>query len=71
MVCVMHLPNVVFVFLSQAMPDNFHLMDLAIAVAGIVMSFGFTAYTMFMIMVSGENTKRSTTPSPPESWPWV
>jgi PAT family beta-lactamase induction signal transducer AmpG len=52
MVCVMHLPNLVFVFLSQAMPDNFHLINLAIAVEQFGYGFGFTAYTMFMIMVS-------------------
>jgi PAT family beta-lactamase induction signal transducer AmpG len=52
MVCVMHLPNLVFVFLSQAMPDNFHLINLAIAVEQFGYGFGFTAYTMFMIMTS-------------------
>jgi len=52
MVCVMHLPNLVFVFLSQAMPDKFHLINLAIAVEQFGYGFGFTAYTMFMIMVS-------------------
>jgi PAT family beta-lactamase induction signal transducer AmpG len=57
MVCVMHLPNVVFVFLSQAMPDNFHLINLAIAVEQFGYGFGFTAYTMFMIMVSGGEYK--------------
>jgi MFS family permease len=52
MVCAMHLPNLVFVFLSQAMTDNFHLINLCVAVEQFGYGFGFTAYTMFMIMVS-------------------
>ena len=52
MVCAMHLPNLVFVYLSQAMPDNFYLINLCVAVEQFGYGFGFTAYTMFMIMVS-------------------
>jgi PAT family beta-lactamase induction signal transducer AmpG len=52
MVCVMHLPDLVFVYLSQAMPDNFYLINLAVAVEQFGYGFGFTAYTVFMIMVS-------------------
>ncbi|PIV20222.1 MAG: MFS transporter [Deltaproteobacteria bacterium CG_4_8_14_3_um_filter_45_9] len=52
MVCMMHLPNLVFVYVSQTMPDNFHLINLAVAVEQFGYGFGFTAYTMFMIMVS-------------------
>ena len=52
MVCAMHLPDLVFVYLSQAMPDNFYLINLAVAVEQFGYGFGFTAYTMFMIMVS-------------------
>jgi PAT family beta-lactamase induction signal transducer AmpG len=52
MVCVMHLPDLAFVYLSQAMPDNFHLINLCVAIEQFGYGFGFTAYTMFMIMVS-------------------
>jgi PAT family beta-lactamase induction signal transducer AmpG len=52
MVFAMHLPDLVFVYLSQAMPDNFHLINLCVAVEQFGYGFGFTAYTMFMIMVS-------------------
>lgn len=52
MVCAMHLPDLVFVYLSQAMPDNFYLINLAVAVEQFGYGFGFSAYTMFMIMVS-------------------
>jgi PAT family beta-lactamase induction signal transducer AmpG len=52
MVCAMHLPDLVFVYLSQAMPKNFYLINLAVAVEQFGYGFGFSAYTMFMIMVS-------------------
>jgi PAT family beta-lactamase induction signal transducer AmpG len=52
MVCAMHLPNLVFIYVSQALPDNFHLINLCVAVEQFGYGFGFTAYTMFMIMVS-------------------
>ncbi len=52
MVCAVHLPNLVYVYLSQALPDNFHLINLCVAVEQFGYGFGFTAYTMFMIMVS-------------------
>jgi PAT family beta-lactamase induction signal transducer AmpG len=52
MVCVMHLPDLVFVYLSQAQPDHFYLINLAVAVEQFGYGFGFTAYTMFMILVS-------------------
>ena len=52
MVCAMHLPNLVFVYVSQAMPDNVYLINLCVAVEQFGYGFGFTAYTMVMIMVS-------------------
>jgi PAT family beta-lactamase induction signal transducer AmpG len=52
MACAMHLPDVVYVYLSQALPDNFHLINLCVAVEQFGYGFGFTGYTMFMIMVS-------------------
>jgi PAT family beta-lactamase induction signal transducer AmpG len=52
MVCAIHLPDLVFVYLSQVLPDNFLLINLCVAVEQFGYGFGFTAYTMFMIMVS-------------------
>ncbi|MDI6762552.1 MAG: MFS transporter [Thermodesulfobacteriota bacterium] len=52
MVCAVHLPDLVYVYLSQALPDNFYLINLCVAVEQFGYGFGFTAYTMFMIMVS-------------------
>ena len=52
MLCAMNLPNLVYVYFSQAMPDNLYLINLCVAVEQFGYGFGFTAYTMFMIMVS-------------------
>jgi PAT family beta-lactamase induction signal transducer AmpG len=52
MVCAVHLPDFVYVYLSQTLPGNFYLINLCVAVEQFGYGFGFTAYTMFMIMVS-------------------
>jgi MFS transporter, PAT family, beta-lactamase induction signal transducer AmpG len=52
MVCAMHLPNLVFVYLSQALPENVYWVNLCIAAEQFGYGFGFTAFTMFMLMVS-------------------
>jgi len=52
MVCAVHLPDLVYVYLSQTLPDNFYLINLCVAVEQFGYGFGFTAYTMFMIMAS-------------------
>jgi PAT family beta-lactamase induction signal transducer AmpG len=51
MACAVNLPDLVYVYLSQALPDNLHLVNLCVAVEQFGYGFGFTAYTMFMIMV--------------------
>ncbi len=57
MVCAMHLPNLVFVFVSQSLPENVYLISLCVAVEQFGYGFGFTAYTMFMLMVSAGEHK--------------
>ncbi|MBS3906410.1 MAG: MFS transporter [Syntrophaceae bacterium] len=52
MVCALHLPNLVYVYLSQALPGNIYLINLCVAGEQFGYGFGFAAYTMFMIMVS-------------------
>jgi len=52
MVCAMQLPNLIFVYVSQARPDNLYLINLCVALEQFGNGFGFTAFTMFMIMVS-------------------
>lgn len=52
MVIIMNVPDLIFVYLSHAQPDNIWLIGAALAVEQFGYGFGFTAYTMYMIMVS-------------------
>ncbi len=51
MVCAMHLPDAIFIYLSRAMPESLWLINAAITVEQFGYGFGFTAYTLYMIMV--------------------
>jgi len=51
MVFIMHLPDLIFVYLSHYQPQNLWLVGSA-AVEKFGYGFGFTAYTMYMIMVA-------------------
>jgi MFS transporter, PAT family, beta-lactamase induction signal transducer AmpG len=52
MVIIMHVPDLIFVYLSHALPQSIWLVGSAVAVEQFGYGFGFTAYTMYMIMVS-------------------
>ena len=52
MVLIMHLPDLIFVYLSHYQPENIWLIGSAVAVEKFGYGFGFTAYTIYMIMVS-------------------
>ena len=52
MVCAIHLPDAVYIFLSQYQPENFLIITSAVAVEQFGYGFGFTAYLLYMIMVS-------------------
>ncbi|HTY59488.1 MAG TPA: AmpG family muropeptide MFS transporter [Bacteroidota bacterium] len=52
MVIVMHLPDLMFVYLSQFQPESFLLINAAVALEQFGYGFGFTAYMLYMIMVS-------------------
>jgi MFS transporter, PAT family, beta-lactamase induction signal transducer AmpG len=52
MVLIMHLPDLIFVYLSHALPQNLWFVGSAVALEQFGYGFGFTAYTMYMIMVS-------------------
>jgi MFS transporter, PAT family, beta-lactamase induction signal transducer AmpG len=52
MVLIMHIPDLIFVYLSHAMPQNLWLIGAAVALEKFGYGFGFTAFTMYMIMVS-------------------
>jgi PAT family beta-lactamase induction signal transducer AmpG len=52
MVLAIHLPDAVFIYLSHYQPDNFILINLAVAFEQFGYGFGFTAYLLYMIMIS-------------------
>ena len=52
MVLAMHLPDLIFVYLSHTLPSNMWLIGSAVALEQFGYGFGFTAYTMYMIMVA-------------------
>jgi PAT family beta-lactamase induction signal transducer AmpG len=52
MVIVMHLPDLMFVYLSQVQPSDFLFINIAVAIEQFGYGFGFTAYMLYMIMVS-------------------
>jgi hypothetical protein len=52
MVCAVHLPDLVFVYLSSAQPQNFGVICGFLAIEQFGYGFGFTAMMMYMIMVA-------------------
>jgi PAT family beta-lactamase induction signal transducer AmpG len=51
MVFAMHLPDAIFIYLSEAMPESLWVINGAIALEQFGYGFGFSAYSLFMIMV--------------------
>jgi len=49
---VMHVPNVVFVYLAHTQPDSLALISAALAVEQFGYGLGFTAYMMYMVLVA-------------------
>jgi len=52
MVCIIHLPDAVFIYLAYVQPDNLVLISAAIAVEQFGYGFGFTAYMLYMIYIA-------------------
>ncbi len=52
MVCVIHLPDITFVYLSHVQPENLFIITSAVAVEQFGYGFGFTAYMLYMVMIS-------------------
>jgi PAT family beta-lactamase induction signal transducer AmpG len=52
MVFAVHLPDLVFVYLSHALPQNFYLISAFLALEQFGYGFGFTALMLYMIMVA-------------------
>ena len=57
MVFTMHLPDLIFVYLAYAQPQNLLTINLAVAVEQFGYGFGFTAFTMYMIMIADGDCK--------------
>jgi PAT family beta-lactamase induction signal transducer AmpG len=52
MALIMHLPVLVFVYLSRSQPENLLIINACVAVEQFGYGFGFTAYSLFMIMAA-------------------
>jgi MFS transporter, PAT family, beta-lactamase induction signal transducer AmpG len=57
MVLAMHLPDLIFVYLAYAQPADLLTINLAVATEQFGYGFGFTAFTMYMIMISEGDCK--------------
>lgn len=57
MVIAINLPDLVYVYLSTALPDSFLIINLSVAIEQFGYGFGFTAYMLVMIYVSQGNYK--------------
>ena len=56
MVCAIHLPNLVFVYLSFAQPEDLRFITAAVAVEQFGYGFGFAAYMIYMLyLAQGEH----------------
>jgi PAT family beta-lactamase induction signal transducer AmpG len=52
MVCAIHLPNLVFLYLSHAVPDSLAVITSCIAVEQFGYGFGFAAYMIYMLYIA-------------------
>jgi PAT family beta-lactamase induction signal transducer AmpG len=52
MIFIMHLPDLVFIYLANAQPDNLFIINVCVAVEQFGYGFGFTAYMLYMIYIA-------------------
>lgn len=52
MAAMVNIPDLLYVYLAWAMPDNLFLISACVAIEQLGYGFGFTAYTLFIIMIS-------------------
>jgi len=52
MVFIMHVPDLVFVYLATALPDNLVLVSACLAVEQFGYGFGFAAFMLYMVLVA-------------------
>jgi PAT family beta-lactamase induction signal transducer AmpG len=52
MVCIIHVPDAAFVYLSYAQPDSLAVITACVAVEQFGYGFGFTAYMLYMLHIA-------------------
>ena len=52
MALAMKLPDIVYVYMAYAQPDNYYLIGSFVAIEQFGYGFGFTAYLLYMMMLS-------------------
>lgn len=52
MMFIIHIPDLVYIFLSRTLPNNLPLVSALVGIEQFTYGFGFTAYMMYMIKVS-------------------
>ena len=52
MLLIMHLPDLMFIYLAQVQPDNLLIINVCVAVEQFGYGFGFTAYMLYMIYIA-------------------
>ncbi len=52
MVCMIHVPDAIFIYLAYAQPDNLAIVTACIAAEQFGYGFGFTAYMLYMIYIA-------------------
>ena len=52
MAIAINLPDIVYVYLSAAVPDSFLIINICVAIEQFGYGFGFTAFMLFMIYIS-------------------
>mgnify|MGYP001581768565 FL=1 len=52
MVCIIHIPDAIFIYLAYAQPDNLAIVTACIAIEQFGYGFGFTAYMLYMIYIA-------------------
>jgi MFS transporter, PAT family, beta-lactamase induction signal transducer AmpG len=52
MVCIIHLPDAMFIYLAYGQPDNLAIVSMCVAVEQFGYGFGFTAYMLYMIYIA-------------------
>ena len=57
MALAMKLPDLVYVYMAYSQPDNMTLIGILVSIEQFGYGFGFTAYLLYMMMISDGNHK--------------